>query len=34
MLKQLNNFKPDPRAFTLIPAEFAGSGDSLCRAEA
>ena len=33
-LKQLNNFTPDPHAFTLIPAEIAGSSDILCRAEA
>lgn len=33
MLKLLNNFRTDACAFTNVPAESAGSHDSLCRAE-
>jgi hypothetical protein len=33
MLKLLKKFRPDARAFTIAPAEFAGSRVSLCRAE-
>lgn len=33
MLNLLKNFRPDACAFTLFPAESAGLGVSLCRAE-
>lgn len=34
MLKMLINFRTAGRAFTLAPADSAGLGVSLCRAEA
>ena len=34
MLKPLKKIRPDACAFIVFPAEFAGWGVSLCRAEA